>query len=41
LARRLRELLDDPPAADTLREACIPYSIDNSARGYLAALGLL
>ncbi len=40
LAGHIRQLLDDPPPADELRRAAMPYTVSASADAYLQALGL-
>lgn len=40
LARALEDALDHPPEPATLRQAAQRYTVDNSAREYLRALGL-
>src|SRR5690606_31118847 len=39
LARALEDALDHPPEPATLRQAAQRYTVDNSAREYLRALG--
>ncbi len=41
LAKKLAEMLDRPTSPEALREATMSYTVTNSARQYLNALGLL
>lgn len=41
LAKKLAEMLDRPTSPEALHEATMPYTVTNSARQYLNALGLL
>jgi len=40
LAGKIAEMLDNPTSPQALREAAMPYTVTNSARHYLNALGL-